>query len=118
MSISEDILRKFGSLKLSEANGAETRLKVIDRVLFEVLGWTHDDVSVEPRVIEDGKSEYADYVIHTGFSAIVIEAKRVGTSLIEVSSRGRANLRGAIMKGEMGAAIMQARDYARFHLLQ
>jgi hypothetical protein len=32
-------------------NEADTRLKVLDRVLFEVLGWKHDPVLVEPSCV-------------------------------------------------------------------
>jgi hypothetical protein len=48
------IARTYGQLQLFEANEAETRLKVIDEVVFNVLGWTKPDVNVEERVSEDG----------------------------------------------------------------
>ncbi len=70
-----DRLRRLG------ANEAETRLKLIDMILFSVLGWTRDDVSVEERVSEDGKTTFADYVLRTGMTAIVVEAKKLVPTL-------------------------------------
>jgi hypothetical protein len=41
------LARTYGQLSLFDANEAETRLKVIDEVIFKVLGWHKDDVAVE-----------------------------------------------------------------------
>ena len=108
-----ELLATYESLKLHEANEAETRLKLIDLILFHVLGWTHADVSVETRVSEDGQTTFADYVLRTAMSAVVVEAKKVGVSFEEVPNVRRVQLRGRIMRGETGLAIIQARDYAR-----
>ena len=59
------LARTYGQLALSNANEAETRLKVIDDVVFSVLGWQKQDVSVEERVSEDGNTRFADYIIRT-----------------------------------------------------
>ncbi|WP_165322135.1 hypothetical protein [Enterobacter roggenkampii] len=45
-SISE-ILSTYHHLQLENANEAATRLKVIDRVLKEVLMWTDSDIKPE-----------------------------------------------------------------------
>ena len=63
MKASADILTRYHKLALHDANEAETRLKVIDQILFDVLGWSHDGVTVEERVSEDGKTTFADYVL-------------------------------------------------------
>ncbi|SRR6266403_87728 len=78
MSVVEEIIRAHANIAQSDANEAETRLKVIDRVLFEVLEWTHDDVSVEERTPEDGNTKFVDYIVRTAGSSFVIEAKKVG----------------------------------------
>jgi hypothetical protein len=108
-----DIIHSYSALKLASVNEAETRLKVIDRVLRDVLGWHLDDIAVEERVSEDGRTEYADYIVRTANTAFVIEAKRVGRTFSSVPSRTRTALKGAIMEGETGDAIRQARDYCR-----
>src|SRR5690348_15516821 len=108
-----ELLITYEKLQLHEANEAETRLKLIDLILFQVLGWTHADVSVETRVAEDGKTTFADYVLRTAMSAVVVEAKRVGASFTEVPNVRRIQLRGKVLGGETGETIIQARDYAR-----
>jgi hypothetical protein len=109
----EEILAQHDHLQLEEANEADTRLKVINHVLYDVLGWTHADVNTEYRVSEDGSTTWADYIVRTGMTALVIEAKKVGVTFSEVPEARRAQLRGKFMTGETGAAIIQARDYAR-----
>ncbi len=57
-------------------NEADTRLKVLDRMLFEVLEWKHEAVSAEAPT----PSGYIDYKLTIGEQrgAIVIEAKKMG----------------------------------------
>lgn len=111
--IAKSIYERFEKLRLYEANEAETRLKLIDRVLFEILDWTHDDVTVEKHVSEDGGVEYADYIVRTGFSSFVIEAKKIGRAELTVPSRRKEVLTRRLVSGETGEAIKQARDYCR-----
>jgi hypothetical protein len=57
-------------------NESDTRLKVLDRILFEVLEWKHETVFTEPPTA----SGYIDYLLTIGErrNAMVIEAKRSG----------------------------------------
>ena len=112
-SLTQELLDRHQKLCLAEANEAETRLKLIDRIIFEVLGWQHDDVTVEKHVSEDGNSEYSDYIISTGFSSLVIEAKRVGRADLIVPDKRKELLNRKILSGDTGDAIRQARDYGR-----
>jgi hypothetical protein len=43
----ECIIVQYHHLVLSNANEAETRHKVIDKILHEVLGWEDNDISHE-----------------------------------------------------------------------
>ncbi|NWO06727.1 MAG: hypothetical protein HLX50_13855 [Alteromonadaceae bacterium] len=61
----DDLVNTYAKLSLHSANEAETRKKLIDRVLEQVLGWTDDDISYEERVSEDGSTTFADYIIRT-----------------------------------------------------
>ncbi len=108
-----EILEQYKSLRLNEANEAETRLKVIDHVIYEVLGWTHADVKPEERVSEDRATTWADYVLRTGMTAIVIEAKKAGATFDNVPTVRRALLNTKLVSGALGEAIIQAREYAR-----
>jgi hypothetical protein len=113
MTVISEILQAHEKALLADANEAETRLKIIDRVIFEVLGWSHDDVSVEERVSEDGGTTFADYIIRTAGSAFVVEAKKVGATFDEVPNVRRQRLTRSFVSGALGDCIVQARDYAR-----
>lgn len=108
-----EIIAQYDKLKLSEANEASTRMKVIDHVIYDILGWTHDDVTPEVTVSEDRKTTWADYVLRTGMTSLVVEAKKVGATFETVGESRRIKLTNKFLEGEVGAAIKQARDYAR-----
>ena len=113
MQLIEELLGRYRKLQLHDANETETRLKLIERVIFDVLGWTHDDVSVEERVSEDGSTTFADYVIRTAGTSLVIEAKKVGKTFCDLENQRRRKLSKAFVTGDVGDAIIQARDYCR-----
>ncbi|HGM4957412.1 TPA: P-loop NTPase fold protein [Serratia liquefaciens] len=107
------IIQDSQKLLLSSANEAETRLKVIDQILFEILKWTKDDVSIETRVSEDGKTTFADYLIKTASTAFIIEAKKIGETFKTKQFDRRLKLNNNNLEGAFGDAIIQARDYCR-----
>lgn len=110
----DDLIETFGILKLDDANEAETRKKVIDDILEKILGWQPvSDISYEKRISEDGHTEYADYIIQTASTSIVIEAKRVGRSFTLPINKTSGILGRVLSEGEVGEAIRQVRDYAR-----
>ncbi|EKK1470205.1 P-loop NTPase fold protein [Escherichia coli] len=113
MDIITKIIEDAQKLQLSSANEAETRLKIIDQILFEVLKWTRDDVSVETRVSEDGETTFADYVIKTASTAFIIEAKKIGQAFDTKQFDRRLKLNNNNLSGPFGDAIIQARDYCR-----
>ena len=63
-----------------EANEATTRLRVIDRVLFEVLRWDHNEVRPESYVERVGYLDY-EFGVHPQ-CALVLEAKREGKAFV------------------------------------
>lgn len=107
------LLQRHRSLALENANEAETRKKLIDRILEDLLDWTEDDISYEERVSEDNQTTYADYILRTANTALLVEAKRVGRTFDTGASRRKRTLSGPTLEGELGAAITQARDYCR-----
>lgn len=109
----DEIIKSHAKLSLHNANEAETRIKLVDRMIYEVLGWVYDDVSYEERVSEDGKTTYADYILRTANTALLIEAKRIGQAFHIIPSKRKTKLAGSIMEDETGEAIRQARDYCR-----
>ncbi|WP_225135715.1 hypothetical protein [Pseudomonas putida] len=112
-AIVSELLSASRKIDFESANEAETRIKLIDKVLFEVLGWTHNDVQVEERVSEDGSTTFADYVVRTASTAFVVEAKKSGVVFQSLPRDRRLKLTKANMHGELEEAITQARDYCR-----
>jgi len=114
MPIVEDhITELLKSLRMANANEAETRLKVIDRVMFEVLNWRLEDVAVEHRVSEDGHTQITDYFFKTATSLLVVEAKRIGKDFSNVAGKRRFLLSDINLTGDFGSAVKQARDFCR-----
>lgn len=112
-SIIKDIIKRHDKLALDNANEAETRKKLIDRIIAEILDWTDDDVYYEERVSEDKNTTYADYIVRTANVSFLIEAKRIGISFLSVPGKRKVKLSGKFMEGSTGEAIIQARDYCR-----
>lgn len=95
-------------------NEATTRLRAIDTMVFDVLGWDHNDVDVETYVRVEG---YADYVLRHGEVSIgVIEAKRDGETFVLTGSQYSAEPVGfGLLSKESKAAreaVAQAAGYA------
>lgn len=108
-----EVVETYSSLQLNDANEAETRKKVIDIILEKVLGWLPvEDIKYEEAVRESNKETFADYVITTATTAIVIEAKRVGKSFALPNDKKAAKQGGFLSCGEIGDAMQQARNYA------
>jgi hypothetical protein len=107
------LMERYERLRLSDANEAETRYKLIDEILKSVLGWCPDDISVEERCSEDGETTFADYILRTAVASIVIEAKRIGAAFVLPSKRFSLKLGGVLSQGDIGSAVRQVRDYAR-----
>lgn len=108
------LIVSYDSVRLAVANEAETRKLVIDQVLELVLGWIPGkDISYEERVHEDSKTTFADYVIRTAGTALIVEAKRQGATFDVPTDHKTAKLGGVLASGDVGDAIRQVRDYAR-----
>lgn len=90
-------------------NEQETRFKVIDRILIEVLGWTHNDIKPEKHTDEG----YVDYLVESGGRGyLVVEAKKAGAILVDTKNPSLANYKigGEAIKSAR-AGIAQARRY-------
>jgi len=107
------LVDRYAKLSLSAANEAETRLKVIDKILKDVLGWNVDDISPEERCTEDSKTVFADYIVRTATTSLIVEAKRAGAAFVLPTNQKSGKLGGALREGEVGEAIRQVRDYCR-----
>jgi hypothetical protein len=90
---------------------ADTRCKLIDRILISCLGWQEDDISREDHV----QSGFIDYKMSiSGLQYFVIEAKKVGDTFeVPMSLRNRFyKISGVISKNSnLIAAMKQVRAY-------
>ncbi|MCF7500643.1 P-loop NTPase fold protein [Pseudoalteromonas sp. L1] len=109
----KNILDRSIKVELHDSNEAETRKKVIDRIVEDILGWDDLDIAYEERVSEDNQTTYADYIIRTADTSILIEAKRIGITFQSIPKQKKVKLSGNIMEGKTGDAIKQARNYCR-----
>ena len=100
-------------LKENNSNEAETRFKLIDIILKEVLDWKTEDIEVEKHLREDNNSTFADYVLKTANTAIVVEAKRISNFSLGDYNQRKILLGKSFLETELGKAVVQARDYAR-----
>jgi hypothetical protein len=114
MSATEELLARYERAQLHNSNEAETRYKLVDDTIHKVLSWPKEEVSVELRSIDDEEnSKFADYVITTGMSGIVVECKRVGVSFSDIPNKRKARLSEiASGNGPTAKAIRQVRQYA------
>ena len=110
----ERLLKIRAEIKAAIAAGpneADTRLKVLDRILFEVLEWKHNAVFTEPPT----PSGYIDYLltITERRGAMVIEAKKVGRLRPSTMSNETMNVKlsGPVVK-PLADGIKQAMSYA------
>lgn len=99
----------------SHRNEATTRLQLIDRLFFDCLGWSKEDVVLE----EPDGQEYADYTFYLGFARrriLIVEAKKEG-DYFEVPA-GKQQLEYSIQglfrdSSNLKAAMEQAAQYCQ-----
>jgi hypothetical protein len=93
------------------ASEADTRVKLIDKILTKVCGWPESNLTREVH----SESGYSDYILDlNGKPSIVVEAKRVGDSfLFPQDNRSRSlKINGAILTSKnIKEAIVQVRSY-------
>lgn len=85
----------------------DAKIKIINRMLIESLGWQYEDIETESRH-ENG---FSDYILHHKDNpAILIEAKRSGKVIIKTADRGR--VRYLKISGPALASAMPGIDQA------
>lgn len=93
-----------------DRNEATTRLALIDRLLFDCLGWGRDDADLE----DHERGQYADYVLSRQRRRLVVEAKREGATFELPEGLDQiANVEALYaLGGEVAAALEQVESYA------
>ncbi|MGR0319631.1 hypothetical protein [Agromyces sp. ZXT2-3] len=97
-----------------DVNEADTRLRIINHLLTDVLGWQDREVRAE----EHTESGFIDYHVGQGGAHFVLEAKRVGLSFELPAGTGAAVLSlPGLTRGTIGrplrTALEQAARYAQ-----
>jgi hypothetical protein len=96
----------------SSRNEATTRLRLIDTIFFDCLGWTKDEVILE----EAHNKEYADYTFQAPRRVLIVEAKREGDYFVLPAGQTRLEMPiPALMKtyANVAAALEQAAGYCQ-----
>ena len=68
----ENLKLDFDSLKKTSLNEANTRFKLIDKLLIECLNWERNNISCE----DSYKGKYTDYILSLFRTVAVVEAKK------------------------------------------
>lgn len=103
---------ELSSYALDEWSEADTRSKLIDTVLIDVLGWGEPAIKREPHVAKP--RGYIDYLLHTSRVAYVVEAKRSSLTFnLPSTRRQRAFKIGGVLSEDvvLREAIDQCRNY-------
>lgn len=93
-------------------NEATTRLRIINRLLFDCLGWAANEVEAETH--QDG--QYVDYAVGAPAVELILEAKREGATFTlpaGISGRRLVDLSTARTDPTMRAAIDQVARYCQ-----
>lgn len=103
---------ELGRWQSSDLNETDTRSKIIDALLIEVLGWDEASISREVRTVDGG---YSDYVVRNDRTAFVLEAKRTGHYFEMPVGIARKAARGGVLaqSRDLKAALDQVVSYCR-----
>lgn len=112
MSIDQGVLafevfkKKYDTLRTKDLSESDTRSKLLDYLLIDVLGWLEHDITREGHL----DSGYFDYVIGTATFKFIVEAKR-NLAEFKLPEKGRRFKIRTLQKGNEDI-IQQARNYA------
>ena len=116
LSVLKAAIAEFRSFcdAMGAASETDTRVKLIDRVLKEVLGWPEEAIVREKNI----EGDFLDYMfIVRNRPLVAVEAKKEGVTFkVPVTSRRTLKLNGTLVSDkEVKAAIDQARSYCDDH---
>lgn len=112
------IIAEIDGYKSTIITEEDTRLKVLDRVLIEVLGWKREDIYTEKAVT----TGYIDYFLANNASpGFILEAKKISHDLgLEEFTSGRFyKLNGPVFRNtDCQAGLTQAKRYCQAKSVQ
>lgn len=109
-----NIMADVEKIDVKDWSEADTRLKVIDRIFFDVLGWCHNDVKTE----DQAGGNFTDYTLSKGQAAcLIVEAKK-DSRCFELNNRKSAQayvLNGSAFSAQNAKeAVKQVIMYAAY----
>lgn len=102
----EDFTQKYDSYKATDLSESDTRSKIIDNILIDILGWSEADITREGHV----DSGFFDYKVSLAGFNVIIEAKRqFNEFILPTSTRRQVKLK--TLYTENKEVIDQIRSY-------
>lgn len=98
--------KKYSDIISENLSESDTRSKLIDTILIDILGWDENDIRREKHVSRG----YYDYRVSIAGFSFIIEAKKQNTNFILPNSKKRKIILETIYK-ENKDVIDQIRDY-------
>lgn len=110
----DEVLETAKDKVLEDANEAETRFTVIDKLIKDIFQWDEKSINLEVHTnTSDNRNGFIDYFLKTSNTRILIEAKRIGSSFPTVTKKRIQKIDGAYLSNnEIKDAITQVRSYA------
>ena len=99
---------EFETLKDSSITETDTRCKILDKFLIDLLGWKEENIKREEYLKDYG---YYDYLISNGLSSFVVEAKRTLNPLKLPKGRKRVKLSTLLSDPTNNEVVVQIRSY-------
>ncbi|GAA0577341.1 hypothetical protein [Actinomadura livida] len=96
----------------TNSNEATTRLRLIDRLILDCLGWNPEDLVLE----EHHDGEYVDYAIGTRAKSLIVEAKKEGIHFTlppGVAGRRQVEIETLLTTTDTSKAIQQVLGYCQ-----
>jgi len=100
-----ELLEEFDNLKSIDITESDTRSKIIDKLLIDVLGWSETDITRE----EHGDSGYYDYRLSMPGFHLIVEAKRQFSEFVLPIKRRKTTLNSLLAENK--EVINQIRGY-------
>ncbi|RKS97977.1 AAA family ATPase [Chryseobacterium defluvii] len=101
----ENVKNNIDNFIKSDNNESDTRSKIIDNYLINILGWSESDIKREGKL----ESGYFDYKVSCPSISFVIEAKRNHKEFILPSSHTKVKIKSILR--ENNDVIQQIRNY-------
>ncbi len=110
----EEILPEIKSYSEKILTETDTRVKIIDLILKEALGWKEENIIREESIKEEKGTKYIDYIFESNMNKFIVEAKKNDIYFDLPICRNKLHFNGIIAKNKPTAsALEQAINYCQ-----